>query len=93
MKTKQLLHYHAAFLFCQRNGVQLVVYNHFLQDTPQVATLDNQAKASFAYLPSPKNTSQPIDFRYAAAAATPFVVHVKSTIKVRTGGIPWWKRS
>lgn len=79
MKTKQLL-ITALFSFASAMGA-VVVYNHFLQETHQVATIDNQTKASFAYLPSPKNTSQPIDFRYAAAAATPFVVHVKSTIK------------
>ena len=59
----------------------VMAYEHFYP-TDRVAMVENQIPARLASMSLMNNSSaQPIDFRYAAAASTPCVVHVKSTFK------------
>ena len=58
----------------------LTVYNHYFAPVPTITYVAQAPVARLAAYSS-STTSQPIDFRYAAAAATPGVVHVKSTFK------------
>ena len=59
----------------------VMAYEHF-HPTDRVAMVENQIPARLASMSLMNNSSaQPIDFRYAAAASTPCVVHVKSTFK------------
>ena len=59
----------------------VMAYEHF-HPTDRVAMVESQIPARFASMSLMNSPSaQPIDFRYAAAASTPCVVHVKSTFK------------
>ena len=59
----------------------VMAYEHY-HPTDRVAMVENQIPARLASMSLMNNSSaQPIDFRYAAAASTPCVVHVKSTFK------------
>ena len=58
----------------------VTVYQHFFP-MERVAIVDSTLPARFASLPMNATNAQPIDFRYAAAASTPCVVHVKSLYK------------
>ena len=59
----------------------VMAYEHF-HPTDRVAMVENSIPARLASMSLMNNSSaQPIDFRYAAAASTPCVVHVKSTFK------------
>ncbi len=57
-ENETIVHHHAAFVR-KRNGCSYGLQSLLLQDTPPLATIDNQAKASFAYLPSPKTPVSP----------------------------------
>jgi Do/DeqQ family serine protease len=60
----------------------VVAYQHYFAPIEKITYIDNNIpirRASMALMNT--TTSQPIDFRYAAAASTPCVVHVKSTFK------------
>jgi Do/DeqQ family serine protease len=59
----------------------VTAYEHF-HPTEKVAIVESRTPARLASMALMNSTSaQPIDFRYAAAASTPCVVHVKSTFK------------
>lgn len=59
----------------------VTAYEHF-RPTDRIAIVENSIPARFASMSLANSSSaQPIDFRYAAAASTPCVVHVKSTFK------------
>lgn len=59
----------------------VMAYEHF-HPADRIAYLDNPVPARLASMAlMNSSSSQPIDFRYAAAASTPCVVHVKSTFK------------
>lgn len=58
----------------------VIAYQHYFpQSTAMVQTTIPTRLASMALMNT--SSAQPIDFRYAAAASTPCVVHVKSTFK------------
>ena len=59
----------------------IAVYNHFGLNKQQVSFVEPATPAKFTAFNSPKTEMQPIDFRYAAAASTPCVVHIKSSYK------------
>jgi serine protease Do len=59
----------------------IAVFNHFGLLPKQVQVLEQGPQGQLAAYSLAKSESQPIDFRYAAAQATPSVVHIKSTIK------------
>jgi len=59
----------------------VITYEHYFP-VDKLAIVDSIAPARLASLPLMNSSSaQPIDFRYAAAASTPCVVHVKSVFK------------
>ncbi len=73
----------------------LAIFTHFHPTTPLALLEESKIPTHYVNLPQPVNVSaQPIDFRYAAAAATPAVVHIKSKFKTeqvsmrRGGGNP-----
>ncbi len=57
----------------------VATFNYFGFNKQQVSIVEGTPAKFAAYEKS--NTSQPIDFRYAAATSTPSVVHIKSTFK------------
>jgi serine protease Do len=58
----------------------VIAYQHYFpQSTAMVQTTIPARLASMSLMNT--SSAQPIDFRYAAAASTPCVVHVKSTFK------------
>ena len=60
----------------------VIAYQHYFPPIEKITYLDNSIpirRAGMSMMNS--TTAQPIDFRYAAAASTPCVVHVKSTFK------------
>jgi Do/DeqQ family serine protease len=58
----------------------LAVYQHYFAPPTRITYVESAPAARLASYSSGSST-QPIDFRYAAAASTPAVVHVKSTFK------------
>jgi Do/DeqQ family serine protease len=59
----------------------VTVYEHY-HPAERVAMMESQVPARLASMALMNSSSaQPIDFRYAASASTPCVVHVKSIIK------------
>lgn len=60
----------------------VMAYQHYLAPE-RITYIDNNIPVHRTAMAAMMNTSssQPIDFRYAAAASTPCVVHVKSTFK------------
>ena len=58
----------------------LAVYNYYFAPVPKITYVEQTPTTRLAAYSTVSN-AQPIDFRYAAAAATPGVVHVKSTFK------------
>ena len=60
----------------------VIAYQHYFP-IDRVAIVDSNAPVRFASLPMNTSNAQPIDFRYAAAASTPCVVHVKSVFKAQ----------
>ena len=54
-------------------------FQNYIAPKPLVANEESVPSRLASWMPT--NSAQPIDFRYAAAATTPAVVHVKSTIK------------
>jgi Do/DeqQ family serine protease len=59
----------------------VMVYDHF-RPADRVAIMESQIPTHLTSMALMNSSSaQPIDFRYAAAASTPCVVHVKSIIK------------
>lgn len=59
----------------------VMVYEHY-HPTDRVAIMESQVPTRLASMALMNSSSaQPIDFRYAASASTPCVVHVKSMIK------------
>jgi serine protease Do len=65
-------------------SASVFIYSHFFIPKTQVAIEPTSPPSRFASLPNVNLSSQPIDFRYAASAATPSVVHVKSVFKAET---------
>lgn len=63
-------------------SLSMAVYHHFFSQPQIVEVTNTGTNAKFASLPYPANSSQPIDFRYAASVSTPAVVHIKSTVEV-----------
>lgn len=61
--------------------VAVATFNYFGFFKQQVAVVQQPAPAHLTNY-SISNSAQPIDLRYAAATATPTVVHIKSTMKV-----------
>ena len=60
----------------------VMAYQHYFPVVDKITYIDNNAPIRRASMAMMNTTSaQPIDFRYAAAASTPCVVHVKSTFK------------
>ena len=59
----------------------VATFNYFGFFKQQIAVVQQPAPAHLANY-SISNSAQPIDLRYAAATATPTVVHIKSTMKV-----------
>jgi serine protease Do len=57
------------------------LYNHFVVQPYITQSNLDKVPAQFVGLMPSSSGSQPIDFRYAATASTPAVVHIKSTIK------------
>ncbi|MCW5906916.1 MAG: Do family serine endopeptidase [Chitinophagales bacterium] len=57
------------------------VYNQLGWNKQQVKIVEQSTPAKLAGYTSVSGSTQPIDFRYAASAATPTVVHIKSTTK------------
>ncbi|MCW3125174.1 MAG: degQ [Bacteroidetes bacterium] len=60
----------------------VMAYQHFYAPVDKITYIDNNIpirRASMAMMNT--SSSQPIDFRYAASASTPCVVHVMSTFK------------
>jgi serine protease Do len=60
----------------------VMAYQHYFTPTERITYIDNNTpirRASMAMMNT--SSAQPIDFRYAASASTPCVVHVKSTFK------------
>jgi len=57
------------------------IYNHLGWNKQQVNIVEQTPIAKVAAYTIGKGDIQPIDFRYGAAAATPSVVHIKSTFK------------
>jgi Do/DeqQ family serine protease len=60
----------------------VITYQHFFP-VDKIAIVDSMAPTRLASLPMNTSNAQPIDFRYAAAASTPCVVHVKSVFKAQ----------
>lgn len=58
----------------------VATFNYLGLNRQQVSIVEN-TPAKFAAAVQRSNASQPIDFRYAATASTPSVVHIKSTFK------------
>ncbi len=59
----------------------VATFNYFGVFNQQVSIVQEQTPAQLANF-TISNAAQPIDLRYAAATATPTVVHIKSTMKV-----------
>lgn len=57
------------------------LYSHYHTNTVAANQASPAPPSHFVSLPMAVNSAQPVDFRYAAAVATPAVVHIKSTIK------------
>jgi len=58
----------------------VATFNYLGLNKQQVAIVEQGMPAKFAAYER-SNSTQPIDFRYAAATSTPSVVHIKSTFK------------
>ncbi len=59
----------------------VVVLNYFGLNKQTVNILEQTPQGKLAAYMVPRSETQPIDFRYGAAASTPCVVHIKSTYK------------
>ncbi len=58
-------------------------YHYFLAPKQTIQVVENTPARYAAYSAAGKDAVQPIDMRYAASAATPTVVHIKSTYKAQ----------
>ena len=59
----------------------VAVFNYFGLNKQTVNILEQTPHGKLAAYMAPRAETQPIDFRYSAAASTPCVVHIKSTFK------------
>ena len=59
----------------------VAVFNYFGLNKQQVTFVEQTPKGKLAAYMSSHAETQPIDFRFGAAASTPCVVHIKSTFK------------
>lgn len=58
----------------------VALFNHFGWLKKEVSVMNNSTPSKLAAFTA-TNSTQPVDFRFAAAASTPSVVHIKSTFK------------
>ena len=72
----------------------VAVFNYFGLNKQQVNIMEQAPQAKVTAYTSARSETQPIDFRYGAAASTPCVVHIKSIFKaqktaLKNGGDPF----
>ncbi|MBL0308644.1 MAG: hypothetical protein IPP77_02855 [Bacteroidetes bacterium] len=65
----------------------VAVFNFSGWNLQKVAFVEKTPVQLAAYSPPVGGNTQPVDFRFAAAASTPCVVHIKCTTKTTKAGL------